>query len=115
MVVVVLVTVMVVVVLVTVVVVMVSGDGGGLSVFMSWLYAMLAESSKQYLEELEVFHHVSAEDWYVVYRAGLMSKQCKIRSSALSKPLARRRSQTYAKGSFFIDVGMLRTTMVVQI
>ena len=82
---------------------------------MSWLYAMLAESSKQYLEELEVFHHVSAEDWYVVYRAGLMSKQCKIRSSALSKPLPGRRSQTYAKGSFFIDVGMLRTTMVVQI
>ena len=32
----------------------------------------------------------------------------------ISKPLAGRRYQTCTKGSFFIHVGMLRTTMVVQ-
>ncbi len=79
------------------------------------LYAQLEQSSMEYIEESGMFEHASADDWYLLQRAGVWSRQYNMQASSQPQPLAGHSSKSKAKGCFFLDVGVLGATLVVPI
>ena len=53
-----------------------------------WVYAQLEQSSADYIKERGLFDYESVEDWLVLHRAGIWSRQYNIRESAPPHPLA---------------------------
>ena len=72
-------------------------------VLMHRLYAQLEQSSMEYIEESGIFDHASADDWYLLQRAGVWSRQYNMRASTQPHPLVGHTSKSKTKGCFFLD------------
>ena len=90
-------------------------------VSVQWLHAQLEQSSADYVEQVAMFDYMSVEDWHLLYRAGIWSRQSSMqvdrqRSIDADKkphPLVGQSMQHKGNGCFFLDV--LGQTHVVPI
>jgi len=94
----------------------------------SWLHDQLLHASRQYVEKTGMFDHWGV-DWFVMYRAGIWSRQSSIHADsehhplvgqslpkdARPHPLVGPSEQCKQRGCFFADVGVLARTIVVPI
>jgi hypothetical protein len=62
-----------------------------------------------------MFDHVGAEDWHLMWRAGVASKRASQRVEAESQSLTGFPYQVASKGCFLVDVSIIGRTLVVPI
>ena len=79
------------------------------------IYSNLEKRCKDYVLQTGMFDYMGSEDWYLLQRAGLACRRARQRLEAESQSLTGACSTTHARGCFFIDVSILRRTLVVPI